>query len=191
MMKIYRQTRGILMEENIANVLISKEEIQKRVTELGQQISEDYKGKDLVMVGILRGAIIFYGDLAKEIRVPVSMDFMAVSSYGSGTTSSGVVRIIHDLEENVEGRDVLIVEDIIDSGLTLHYLVENLKSRKPRSIKICCLLDKPSRRVSPIKPDYVGFEVPDEFVVGYGLDYNERYRNLPYIGVLKPEVYAK
>lgn len=179
------------MEENIANVLISKEEIQKRVTELGQQISEDYKGKDLVMVGILRGAIIFYGDLAKEIRVPVSMDFMAVSSYGSGTTSSGVVRIIHDLEENVEGRDVLIVEDIIDSGLTLHYLVENLKSRKPRSIKICCLLDKPSRRVSPIKPDYVGFEVPDEFVVGYGLDYNERYRNLPYIGVLKPEVYAK
>ena len=179
------------MEENIANVLISKEEIQKRVTELGQQISEDYKGKDLVMVGILRGAIIFYGDLAKEIRVPVSMDFMAVSSYGSGTTSSGVVRIIHDLEENVEGRDVLIVEDIIDSGLTLHYLVENLKSRKPRSIKICCLLDKPSRRVSPVKPDYVGFEVPDEFVVGYGLDYNEMYRNLPYIGVLKPEVYAK
>jgi len=179
------------MEENIASILISKEQIQKRVTEIGQQISEDYKGKDLVMVGILRGAIIFYGDLAKEIKVPLSMDFMAVSSYGSGTTSSGVVRIIHDLEENVEGRDVLIVEDIIDSGLTLRYLVENLKSRKPKSIKICCLLDKPSRRISPIKPDYVGFEVPDEFVVGYGLDYNERYRNLPYIGVLKPEVYAK
>lgn len=179
------------MEENIAKILISKEQLQERVSELAKQINEDYKGKSIVMVGILRGAVLFYGDLAKEIKVPVSMDFMAVSSYGSGTRSSGVVRIIHDLEENIEGRDVLIVEDIVDSGLTLHYLVENLKSRKPNSVKLCCLLDKPTQRVKPVKADYVGFSVPDEFVVGYGLDFNELYRNLPYIGVLKPEAYSK
>lgn len=179
------------MEKDIAKILISKEDIEKRVCELGCQISADYQGDSIVMIGILRGAVVFFGDLAKEIKIPVSMDFMAVSSYGSSTVSSGVVRIIHDLDENIEGRNVLIVEDIIDTGLTLHYLVENLKSRKPKSIKICCLLDKPSRRQSPIKPDYVGFEVPDEFVVGYGLDYNEMYRNLPFIGILKPEVYKK
>jgi len=178
------------LEENIAKILIPKEKLQERISELAKKINEDYEGKSIVMVGILRGAVLFYGDLAKEIKVPLSMDFMAVSSYGSGTRSSGVVRIIHDLEENIEGKDVLIVEDIIDSGLTLHYLVETLKSRKPNSIKLCCLLDKPSQRVKPINPDYVGFEIPDEFVVGYGLDYAEMYRNLPYIGILKPEAYA-
>lgn len=179
------------MKENIEKILITEEQLQKRISELAKQINEDYKGKSIVMVGILRGAVLFYGDLAKKIEVPVSMDFMAVSSYGRGTRSSGVVRIIHDLEENIEGKDVLIIEDIIDSGLTLYYLVENLKSRKPNSIKLCCLLDKPSQRVKPIKPDYVGFEVPDVFVVGYGLDYDEMYRNLPFIGVLKPEAYLK
>lgn len=179
------------MEQDIEKVLITKEQIQNRVSELAKQINEDYKGKSMVMVGILRGAVLFYADLAKEIKVPLSMDFMAVSSYMGGTRSSGVVRIVHDLEENIEGRDVLIVEDIVDSGLTLYYLVENLKSRKPNSIKLCCLLDKPYQRVKPVKPDYVGFEVPDHFVVGYGLDYDELYRNLPYIGVLKPEVYSK
>ena len=179
------------MENNIAKVLISQEQIQERVSQLAKRINEDYKGKSIVMVGILRGAVLFFGDLAKEIKVPVSMDFMAVSSYGSGTRSSGVVRILQDLDQNIEGKDILIVEDIVDSGLTLYYLVENLKSRKPNSIKLCCLLDKPVQRVKPIKPDYVGFEVPDEFVVGYGLDYDEMYRNLPYIGVLKPEAYTK
>lgn len=179
------------MEDKIAKILISKEQLQNRISELANKINEDYKGKSIVLVGILRGAVLFYGDLAKEIKVPISMDFMAVSSYGSGTRTSGVVRIIHDLEENIEGKDVLIVEDIVDSGLTLYYLVENLKSRNPNSIKLCCLLDKPHQRMKPVTPDYVGFEVPDEFVVGYGLDYDEMYRNLPYIGVLKPEVYSK
>lgn len=177
------------MDRDIQKVLISEDQIKERIRQMGEQITEDYRDGSLVMVGILRGAVIFYGDLAKAIKIHLNMDFMAVSSYGSGTKSSGVVRIIHDLEENIEGKDVLIVEDIIDTGLTLHYLIKNLKSRKPRSVKICCLLDKPSRRKSPVKPDYVGYEVPDEFVVGYGLDYNEKYRNLPYIGVLKPEAY--
>lgn len=179
------------MERDIAKVLITEEQIDQRVKEMGRQITEDYQNGKLVMVGILRGAVVFYGDLAKEIQVPMNMDFMAVSSYGSSTKTSGVVRIIHDLHENVEGKDILIVEDIIDTGLTLHYLIENLKSRNPNSIRICCLLDKPSRRISEVRADYVGFAVPDEFVVGYGLDYDEYYRNLPYIGVLKPEIYNK
>jgi hypoxanthine phosphoribosyltransferase len=178
------------MENNIERVLITEEQIRARIKELGEEITRDYNGKSIVMIGILRGAIIFYGDLARKINVPTSMDFMALSSYGSGARTSGVVRIVHDLEQNIEGRDVLIVEDIIDSGLTLHYLTENLKSRKPNSIRICCLLDKPYKRIKSVKPDYIGFEVPDEFVVGYGLDYNENYRNLPYIGVLKPEAYS-
>ena len=179
------------MENDIAKVLITEEEIQQRVKDIGRQITNDYQDSDLIMVGILRGAVLFFGDLAKAIKVPLSMDFMAVSSYGASTKTSGVVRIIHDLHQNIEGKDVLIVEDIIDTGLTLHYLIGNLKSRNPKSVKICCLLDKPSRRKADVTPDYVGFEVPDEFVVGYGLDYNEMYRNLPYIGVLKPDIYKK
>ncbi|AUS95796.1 hypoxanthine phosphoribosyltransferase [Clostridium thermosuccinogenes] len=179
------------MEKDIAKILISEDEIRSRVRDMGKQITADYQGSSLIMVGILRGAVLFFGDLAKEIKVPLSMDFMAVSSYGDSTKTSGVVRIIHDLHQNIEGKDVLIVEDIIDTGLTLHYLIENLRSRNPKSIKTCCLLDKPSRRRANVTPDYVGFEVPDEFVVGYGLDYKELYRNLPYIGVLKPDIYAK
>ncbi|PNT93484.1 hypoxanthine phosphoribosyltransferase [Clostridium thermosuccinogenes] len=179
------------MEKDIAKILISEDEIKSRVRDMGKQITADYQGSSLIMVGILRGAVLFFGDLAKEIKVPLSMDFMAVSSYGDSTKTSGVVRIIHDLHQNIEGKDVLIVEDIIDTGLTLHYLIENLRSRNPKSIKTCCLLDKPSRRRANVTPDYVGFEVPDEFVVGYGLDYKELYRNLPYIGVLKPHIYTK
>ncbi|MEG6613313.1 hypoxanthine phosphoribosyltransferase [Pseudoclostridium thermosuccinogenes] len=179
------------MEKDIAKILISEDEIRNRVRDMGKQITADYQGSSLIMVGILRGAVLFFGDLAKEIKVPLSMDFMAVSSYGDSTKTSGVVRIIHDLHQNIEGKDVLIVEDIIDTGLTLHYLIENLRSRNPKSIKTCCLLDKPSRRRADVTPDYVGFEVPDEFVVGYGLDYKELYRNLPYIGVLKPHIYTK
>jgi len=179
------------MEKDIAKILISEDEIKSRVRDMGKQITADYQGSSLIMVGILRGAVLFFGDLAKEIKVPLSMDFMAVSSYGDSTKTSGVVRIIHDLHQNIEGKDVLIVEDIIDTGLTLHYLIENLRSRNPKSIKTCCLLDKPSRRRADVTPDYVGFEVPDEFVVGYGLDYKELYRNLPYIGVLKPHIYTK
>lgn len=179
------------MHNDIAKVLITEEEIREHVDQIGKQITEDYKGKDLVMIGILRGAVVFFGDLSRKIDIPLSMDFMAVSSYGSSTKTSGVVRILHDLDQSIEGKDVLIVEDIIDTGLTLHYLIENLKSRNPASIKICCLLDKPSRRKADVKADYVGFNVPDEFVVGYGLDYDEIYRNLPYIGILKAEVYQK
>lgn len=176
---------------DIGRILIDEETLQKRVKELGRQITEDYRGKDLVIIGILKGAVLFLADLAKEIKLPLSIDFMAVSSYGSSTRSSGVVRFLKDLDEEIEGRDVLIVEDIIDTGLTLHYLMKNLLSRKPKSLKICCCLDKPSRRTVDIKAEYVGFEIPDEFVVGYGLDYAEKYRNLPYICVLNPEIYKK
>jgi len=179
------------MKKDIARVLITQEEVQKRVKELGEMITRDYKDKNPLIIGILKGAIVFYSDLCKNIDTFMTMDFMAVSSYGNSTKSSGVVRILKDLDDNIQDKDILIVEDIIDTGLTLHYLVDNLKTRNPRSLKICCLLDKPSRRTIQLKPDYVGFEIPDEFVVGYGLDYNEQYRNLPYICVLKPEVYSK
>lgn len=179
------------LEKNIENILLTQEDIKKRVSEMGKLISCDYAGKKILMIGILKGAVVFFSDLAKTIDIPVAMDFMAVSSYGHTTKSSGGVRIYKDLDVSIQGRDCLIVEDIIDTGLTLHYLMESLISRNPRSIKICCLLDKPSRRKIDIKPDYVGFEIPDEFVVGYGLDYNEYYRNLPYICVLKPDVYTK
>lgn len=178
------------MDKDIAKVLVTSEQLNERIKELGQEITRDYQGKNIVMVCILRGAVLFYGDLSKHIKTHLSMDFMAVSSYGGETKSSGVVRIIHDLEENIEGRDVLIVEDIVDSGRTLNYLIGNLNSRNPKSIKVCSLLDKPYQRVVDVKADYVGFEIPDEFVVGYGLDYQELYRNLPYIGVLKPEIYG-
>lgn len=170
-------------------ILLPEEEIRARVAGLGAEISKDYAGKELLVVGILKGAMIFLADLVRSITVPTCFDFMAVSSYGSSTKSSGVVRILKDLDHSIEGRHVLIVEDIIDTGLTLNYLVDNLKSRGPASLKICTLLDKPSRREAPVEIHYNGFSIPDEFVVGYGLDYNERYRNLPYIMVLSPGVF--
>lgn len=177
------------MLNDIEKVLISQEELASRIKTIGEEITADYDGKEILMIGVLRGAVIFMADLARAIKVPVAIDFMAVSSYGSSTTSSGIVRILKDLDEEVQGKHLLIVEDIIDSGLTLKYLLENLKSRKPASIKICTLLNKPERRKADVDISYNGFIVPDEFVVGYGLDYAEKYRNLPFIGVLKPEVY--
>ena len=165
--------------------LISEEKIDERIAELGRQISEEYAGKQIHMICVLKGGVFFTCELAKRISVPVSLDFMSVSSYGNGTTSSGAVRIVKDLDEPLEGKDVLIVEDIIDSGNTLHYLVEILYKRRPNSIKICTLLDKPERRTADVKVDYSGFNIPDEFVVGYGLDYAQKYRNLPFIGVVE------
>jgi hypoxanthine phosphoribosyltransferase len=180
-----------MMLEDIDRVLLTEDEIQQRVAELGEQLSQDYAGKDLVIVCILKGALHFMADLTRKISIPVDMDFMAISSYGASTKSSGEVRILQDLDAAIANRHVLIVEDIVDSGLTLKYLVDNLSSRRPASLKIATLLDKPARRVVPISPDYNGFLIPDEFVVGYGLDYAEKYRNLPFIGILKPEVYSK
>lgn len=177
------------MLNDIQKVLISQEELAARIEAMGAEITADYQDREILMIGVLRGAVIFMADLARAIKVPVAIDFMAVSSYGSSTESSGIVRILKDLDEEVEGKHLLIVEDIIDSGLTLKYLLENLKSRKPASIKICTLLNKPERRKAEVDITYNGFIVPDEFVVGYGLDYAEKYRNLPFIGVLKPEVY--
>ncbi len=172
------------MSETI-RVLVSEEEIEERVKALGKQISEDYAGKQVHLICILKGGAFFMCELAKRITVPVSMDFMSVGSYGDGTSSSGVVRIAKDLDEAIEGKDVLIVEDIIDSGRTLFYLIDVLNHRKPNSLRLCTLLDKPERRVKDVKVDYVGFNIPDEFVVGYGLDYAQKYRNLPYIGVVE------
>lgn len=180
-----------MMQNDILKVLITQEELKCKIKELGKQIENDYMGKNLLVVGVLKGAVLFIADLIREINLPLSIDFMAVSSYGSSTQSSGVVRIIKDLEKDIQDKDLLIVEDIIDSGLTLSYLIENLKSRNPKSIKLCTLLDKPDRRKAEVKIDYKGFAIPDEFVVGYGLDYAETYRNLPYVCVLKPEVYTK
>ena len=172
------------MSETI-RVLVSEEEIEERVKALGKQISEDYAGKQVHLICILKGGAFFMCELAKRITVTVSMDFMSVGSYGDGTSSSGVVRIAKDLDEAIEGKDVLIVEDIIDSGRTLFYLIDVLNHRKPNSLRLCTLLDKPERRVKDVKVDYVGFNIPDEFVVGYGLDYAQKYRNLPYIGVVE------
>lgn len=165
--------------------LVSEQEVASRVCELGKQISEDYAGRQVHLICVLKGGVFFMCELAKRITVPVSMDFMSVSSYGDGTASSGVVKIAKDLDESLEGKDVLIVEDIIDSGRTLSYLMQILEKRKPNSMKLCTLLDKPERRVMPVTVDYVGFNIPDEFVVGYGLDYAQKYRNLPYIGVVE------
>lgn len=178
------------MLEGIKNVMIKEEEIAERVKQLGKQLTEEYDGKELLVVGILKGCMLFLSDLVRAIDLPLTMDFMVVSSYGTATKSSGVVRIIKDLEREIEGKDVLIVEDIVDTGLTLSYLVENFKTRNPKSVKVCCLLDKPDRRKAKVDIEYVGFEIPDEFVVGYGLDYAEVYRNLPFVCVLKPEVYS-
>ena len=178
-----------VMEKDIDRVLFSQEELQTRIQELGAQISRDYAGKEPLLISVLRGSYIFMADLTRALDCMCRVDFMAVSSYGSGTTSSGQVEIVKDLSDSIEGKDLIIVEDILDSGNTLHYLMQLLKARHPASIRLCTLLDKPSRRAKPITADYVGFEVPDKFVVGYGLDYDEKYRNLPYIGVLKPHVY--
>jgi len=178
------------MLNDVEKCLISREQIAEKVALLGQQISEDYRGKDLIVVGILKGAVVFLSDLIREISIPLYIDFMAVSSYGSSTESSGVVRILNDLDMSIEGMHVLIVEDIVDTGLTLKYLVENLKNRKAASVKVCTLLEKPARRKVKVDLDYNGFVIPDEFAVGYGLDYNNKYRNLPGIYVLKKEVYS-
>ena len=165
-------------------VLIPKDKVDERIAQLGAQISQDYAGRQVHLIGILKGSIFFICELAKRITVPVTMDFMSVSSYGAGTKSSGVVKLIKDLDEPVNGKDILVVEDIIDSGRTLSYLLKNLSDRQPASISLCTLLDKPERREVDVEVDYQGFHIPDEFVVGYGLDYDQRYRNLPYIGVL-------
>ena len=172
------------MEEKI-KVMISEDDVDARIKELGDQISKDYAGKQVHLVCILKGSVFFTCELAKRITVPVSMDFMSVSSYGDGTKSSGVVRIAKDLDETLEGKDVLVIEDIIDSGRTLSYLLEVLQKRNPASMRLCTLLDKPDRRTHEVHVDYVGFEIPDEFVVGNGLDYAQKYRNLPYIGVVE------
>ena len=169
------------------NVHFTEAEIDKKIRELGARISEDYAGESVCLICILKGGVFFTCELAKRIEVPVSLDFMSVSSYGDDTKSSGVVKIIKDLDESIEGKDVLIVEDIIDSGRTLSYLLQNLKTRNPKSLKLCTLLDKPDRRVCDVKVDYVGFEIPDEFVVGFGLDLDQQYRNLPYIGCVELE----
>ena len=172
------------MAESI-RVLVPEEEVDARIRELGEKISKDYEGKQIHLICVLKGGVFFMCELAKRITVPVSMDFMCVGSYGDGTNTSGVVRIAKDLDESIEGKDVLIVEDIIDSGNTLYYLMDVLQRRKPASLRLCTLLDKPDRRVKDVKVDYTGFDIPDEFVVGYGLDYAQKYRNLPYIGVVE------
>lgn len=180
------------MYNDIEKVLISEEELKNIVERLGSQITEDYRGKNLVLVSVLKGSVVFMADLMRAIKIPCVIDFMSVSSYGSGTKTSGVVKIIKDLDnEVIEGADLLIVEDILDSGVTLSYLRNVLSMRNPRSIKICTLLDKPERRKADIKADYAGAVVPDAFVVGYGLDYDEKYRNLSFVGALKPSVYEK
>ncbi len=177
------------MEKDIEKVYFSKEDIQNIVDRLGKQISEDYKDKNLLLVSILKGSIVFMADLMRSITIPCRIDFMSVSSYGSGTKTTGVVKIQKDLDLNLEGYDLLIVEDILDSGKTLSYVRKILEARNPASIRICTLFDKPERREADVYADYSGSEVPDEFIVGYGLDYDEKYRNLPYIGVLRHEVY--
>ena len=177
------------LEQDIERVLFSEEELKRRVAELGARINEDYAGKKLILIGVLRGSFIFVADLVRQLNLPCTVDFMAVSSYGTGTTSSGQVRIVKDLSEDIAGRDVLVVEDIMDTGHTLSYLLQYLKDKGAASVRLCALLDKPSRRTVPVEIQYCGFTIPDYFVVGYGLDYAEQYRSLPYIGVLKPCVY--
>lgn len=177
------------MRKDIEYIMHDADTIAAKVREMGEQISRDYLGKELIAVCILKGSMMFYADLLREIKIPLMADFMSISSYGNSRKSSGVVQIVKDLDNNIENKDVLIIEDIMDSGQTLAFLMELLQARDPISLKVCCLLDKPSRRVAEVQPDYCGFEIPDEFVVGYGLDFAEYYRNLPYIGVLKPSVY--
>src|SRR5206468_3307677 len=175
-------------ERAVGEVLIDEETLAARVAELGAEISADYEGRDLLLIGVLKGAVFFMADLMRHLTVPCEVDFMAISSYGDSTDSSGIVRILKDLDINIEGRDVLVVEDIIDSGLTLSYLLRNLESREPASLEICALLTKPERREIEVPVRYIGFEIPNKFVIGYGLDFAERYRNLPYVGVLHADL---
>jgi hypoxanthine phosphoribosyltransferase len=175
-------------ERGVKKVLIDEQTLRARIAELGEEISNDYRDKDLLLVGVLKGAVFFMADLMRHLSIPCEVDFMAISSYGASTDSSGIVRILKDLDINIEGRDVLVVEDIIDSGLTLSYLLRNLESRDPASLEVCALLTKPDRREIEVPVRYTGFEIPNEFVIGYGLDYAERYRNLPYVAVLDPAV---
>ncbi|MCL2884443.1 MAG: hypoxanthine phosphoribosyltransferase [Oscillospiraceae bacterium] len=177
------------MREDIERVLFSEQEIAAIVADLGARISADYTGKNLLMVSVLKGSMVFMADLMRAITVPCTIDFLSVASYGAGTTTSGEVRILKDLDCALQDKDLLVVEDILDSGVTLSFLLKTLSARKPHSIRLCAFLDKPQRRKVDVRPDYVGAAVPDEFIVGYGLDYAEKYRNLPYIGILKPELY--
>lgn len=179
-----------ILDKDVERVLFSEEQLKARVAEIAAQIDNDYGKQAPLLVSVLRGSFIFMADLVRNIHLPCTVDFMAVSSYGAGTSSSGQVKIIKDLSEHIEGKDVIVVEDILDSGNTLSYLLQLLQARKPASVRLCTLLDKPSRRVKDVAVDYSGFSIPDYFVVGYGLDYAEKYRNLPYIGVLKPSVYG-
>ena len=179
-----------ILDKDVERVLFSEEQLRQRVAEIAAEIDRDYAGKEPLLVSVLRGSFVFMADLVRSIHLPCTVDFMAVSSYGSGTSSSGQVKIVKDLSEQIEGRDLIVVEDILDSGNTLSYLLQLLQARKPASVRLCTLLDKPSRRVKPVELHYSGFTIPDYFVVGYGLDYDEKYRNLPYIGVLRPSVYG-
>jgi hypoxanthine phosphoribosyltransferase len=179
-----------VIHDDVEEILLSDAQIQARVVELGAELSRDYDGRDPVLVSVLKGSIIFLADLVRAMEISLSVDLMEVSSYGASTESSGQVRILKDLSRPIEGREVLVVEDIIDTGLTLNYLLRYLREKGPASLRICCLLDKPARRLAPIEIAYRGFTIPDRFVIGYGLDYDEHYRNLPYIGVLRPSVYS-
>ena len=176
------------VKDAVGEILIEEDALQARITEVGQEVSKAYEGRDLLLVGVLKGAVFFMADLMRELTVPCEIDFMAISSYGAATDSSGVVRILKDLDVNIAGRDVLVVEDIIDSGLTLSYLMRSLRARKPASLEICALLTKPDRREIDVPVKFVGFEIPNKFVIGYGLDFAERYRNLPYVAVLHPDL---
>jgi hypoxanthine phosphoribosyltransferase len=179
------------MHDDIEEILVSEEEIRNKIIQLGEQITHDYQGKNLMLLGVLKGAVPLIGDLARAINLPLEIDYMAISSYGNATESSGIVRILKDLESSIQHKDVLIVEDIVDSGQTLHYLTDVLRQRRPQSLRICTLLDKGRDRIKAVSLDYIGFRIPDQFVVGYGLDYAQRYRNLPYIGTLKPSIYQE
>jgi len=181
----------MIMIEDIEKVLYTEEEIQKKVEELGRLITRDYERKNLFIINVLKGGVVFLSDLIRSITLPLSIDFMAISSYGPSTQSSGVVRLVKDLEENINDKNVLVVEDIVDTGLTLNYLLKSLKARGPKSIEVCTLLDKSIRRIVDVPLAYKGFDVPDVFVVGYGLDYDQRYRNLPFIGILRPEIFTR
>jgi hypoxanthine phosphoribosyltransferase len=177
------------LRDDIDHVLVTSEQIEEATARMGEQLTREYSGKDLMLIGVLKGAIMFIVDLSRTIRLPLTMDFMAVASYGASTETSGIVRILKDLDSSIEGKHVLIVEDIIDSGLTLNYILETLQTRNPASLRVCALLSKPARRRVDVPVDYICFEIPDDFVVGYGLDYRQIYRNLPFVGVLKPELY--
>ena len=179
-----------MLEKDIQEVLFSQQQLEERVDQIAQEITRDYAGKEIVLISVLRGSFVFMADLCRRIDLPCTIDFMSVSSYGSGTSSTGQVQITKDLSGDISGKHILVVEDILDSGNTLSYLLKLLEQRKPASIRLCTLLDKPERRVKPVEVHYSGFTIPDAFVVGYGLDYTEHYRNLPYIGILKPEVYG-